>query len=127
MTLAARFLLLAGLAAALLASSVAAAGGGVAGKYATTIKSPAQIKGTWSLNLKPGGAYVVSLDGRRLAGGTWSATSTTITLREPAGCGGTGTYGWKKTKTVLRFTKKREDARCQTRAAVLAHPFAEAR
>jgi len=71
--------------------------------------------------------YVVSLNGETLATGTWSATATTITFREPDGCGGTGTYGWKRAKAVVRFTPKREDARCQVRRAVLAHPFVEGR
>jgi hypothetical protein len=108
-------------------ASAGSAAGGMAGKYTATIKSPAQIKGTWRLNLKPGGAYVVSLNGESLAAGTWSATPTTITFREPDGCRGTGTYGWKKTKAVVRFTPRREDPRCQVRRAVLAHPFVEAR
>ena len=115
---------------ATIAVAVASAGlaaGGMAGKYTATINSPAQIKGTWSLNLKPGGGYVVSLNGRSLADGTWSATPTTITFREPNGCGGTGTYVWKKAKAVVRFTPKREDPRCQVRRAVLAHPFVQAR
>ncbi len=108
-------------------ASASLAAGGMTGKYTATIKSPAQIKGTWGLNLRPGGEYVVSLNGKSLAGGTWSATATTITFREPDGCGGTGTYAWKKTKAVVRFTPKREDSRCQIRRAVLAHPFVQAR
>ena len=107
--------------------SVALAAGGTTGKYAATIKSPAQIKGRWVLNLKPGGVYVVSLNGKNLASGRWSATTTTITFREPDGCGGTGTYAWKRTNAVLRFTFKREDPRCQIRRAVLTHPFAQVR
>ena len=107
--------------------SVALAAGGTTGKYAATIKSPAQIKGRWVLNLKPGGVYVVSLNGKNLASGRWSATATTITFREPDGCGGTGTYAWKRTNAVLRFTAKRGDPRCQIRRAVLTHPFIQVR
>jgi hypothetical protein len=40
------FFLAAVVVAAVVASSVALAAGGLAGKYATTIKSPAQLKGT---------------------------------------------------------------------------------
>jgi len=107
--------------------SVAVAAGGLTGTYQAKIKSPAQIKGTWGLTLKPNGVYVVSMNGKSLASGRWSATATTITLREPDGCGGTGTYAWKKTNAVLRFTFKREDPRCQIRRAVLTHPFAQVR
>ena len=45
--------------ATLALSSVALAGGALPGKYATTIKSPAQFKGTWILNLAKGGTYTV--------------------------------------------------------------------
>ena len=45
--------------AALALSSVAIAGGTLAGKYTTTIKSPAEFKGTWVLNLAKGGTYTV--------------------------------------------------------------------
>ena len=46
--------------AALASSAVALAGGTLPGKYATTIKSPAQFKGTWVLNLAKGGTYTVT-------------------------------------------------------------------
>ena len=107
--------------------SAAVAAGGLTGTYQAKIKSPAQIKGTWGLTLKPNGVYVVSMNGKSVASGRWSATATTITFREPEGCGGTGTYAWKRTNAVLRFTFKREDPRCQTRRAVLTHPFAQVR
>ena len=68
-------------------TSVALAAGSVAGTYATTVKSPPQIKGKWSLTFADGGSYKVALNGRLLARGTYSATATTITLREPTGNG----------------------------------------
>jgi hypothetical protein len=50
-------------------------------------------------------------------------------LRESAdrGCGGSGTYAWKKSGKTLRFIRKRESPSCQGRAAVLAHPFTQVR
>ena len=120
-----RIALASAVAAVLAASSVALGAGGPLGTYKSTIKSPAQIKGTWSVSFKKNGVYAVSLNGRSLARGTWSATATTITLREPNGCGGTGTYSWKKSGRVLRFTRKSEAAGCEIRAAVLRHPFAQ--
>ena len=120
-------LFVAALVAALALSAVALAAGGVAGTYATTIKSPAQVKGKWVLKLAKGGTYTVALNGKRLARGTYSATATTITLRESAanGCGGSGTYAWKKSGKTLTFVRKREAASCQGRAAVLAHRFTQ--
>jgi hypothetical protein len=108
-------------------SSVALAAGGVVGTYTTTIKSPPQLKGTWSLMLMKGGVYKVALNGEALARGTYSATATTITLREPNGCGGNGTYAWKKSGKTMAFIRKRESPSCPERAAVLAHPFTQVR
>ena len=116
--------------AALAVSAVAlAAGGGVAGTYATTVKSPAEMKGRWVLTLAKSGTYAVALNGQAVARGRYSATATTITLREPVdnGCGGSGTYAWKKTGKSIRFARKREAASCEARAAVLAHRFTQVR
>jgi hypothetical protein len=112
---------------ALAASSVALAAGGVVGTYTTTVKSPPQLKGSWSLTLTKGGIYKVALNGKALARGTYTATATTITLREPTGCGGTGTYAWKKSGKTMRFIRKRESPSCPERAAVLAHRFTQVR
>ena len=112
---------------ALAVSSVALAAGGVVGTYTTTVNSPPQLKGNWSLTLTKGGTYKVALNGKALARGTYTATATTITLREPAGCGGTGTYAWKKSGKTMRFIRKRESSSCPERAAVLAHRFTQVR
>jgi hypothetical protein len=108
-------------------SSVALAAGGVVGTYATTVKSPPQLKGKWVLTLAKGGTYTVALNGEALARGTYSATATTITMREPDGCGGTGTYAWKKSGKTMRFIRKRESSSCPERAAVLTHRFTQVR
>jgi hypothetical protein len=117
------------LVAALGLCSVSLAAGGVAGTYATTIKSPSQLKGKWVLTLKKGGTYTVALNGRALARGRYSVTATTITLREPlsSGCGGSGTYAWKRSGKTMTFKRKREAPSCQARAAVLAHRFTRVR
>jgi hypothetical protein len=112
---------------ALAVSSAALASGGLVGRYKTTIKTPSELKGTWVLSLAKGGTYTVALNGKALARGRYSATATTITLREPAGCGGTGTYGWKKSGKTLTFAHKREAPACQARAAILAHRFTQVR
>jgi hypothetical protein len=106
---------------------VALAAGGVVGTYTTTVKSPPQLKGTWSVTFTKGGIYKVAVNGKALAHGTYSATATTVTLREPAGCGGTGTYAWKKLGKTISFTRKRESPSCPERAAVLAHRFTQVR
>ena len=45
---------------ALVASSVALAAGGVVGTYTTTVNSPPQLKGKWSLTLSKRGNYTVA-------------------------------------------------------------------
>jgi hypothetical protein len=114
---------------ALSASSVALAAGGVVGTYTTTIKSPSELKGKWRLTLTNSGTYTATLNGEDRARGKYSATATTITLREPAasGCGGTGTYAWKRSGKTIRFTRRREAPACQARTMVFAHPFTQVR
>jgi hypothetical protein len=113
--------------AALALSSVALASGGLSGTYKTTIKSPADLKGTWALALAKGGTYTVTMSGHPVARGTYSSTATTITfLRERgSGCNGVGTYGWKRSGKTVTFVRKREASSCQGRAAVLAHRFTQ--
>ncbi len=108
-------------------TSVALAAGGVTGTFTTTIKSPTEVKGKWAVTFGKTGGYVVALNGKAMARGRYSATATTITLREPAGCGGTGTYTWKRSGKLLMFTRKHEAASCQARAAVLTHRFTQVR
>jgi hypothetical protein len=114
---------------ALVLSSVAVAAGGVAGTYTTTIKSPSELKGKWVLTLAKSGTYAVAWNGETMARGKYSATATTITLRESAavGCGGSGTYAWKRSGKTMTFVRKREAPSCQARAAVLAHRFTQVR
>lgn len=108
-------------------SSTARAAGGVVGTYTTTVKSPPQLKGTWSVTFTKSGIYKVALNGKALARGTYAATPTTLTLREPDGCGGTGKYAWKKSGKTMTFIRKREAPSCPERAAVLAHRFTQVR
>jgi hypothetical protein len=112
---------------ALTVSAGALAGGGVVGTYRTTITSPAELKGKWILTFTKAGTYKVALNGRALARGRYTATATTITMREPVatGCGGSGTYAWKKSGKTLTFVRKREAPACQARAAVLMHRFTQ--
>jgi hypothetical protein len=113
--------------AALALSSVALAADGLSGTYKTTIKSPAELKGTWALALGKGGKYTVTMSGQPVARGTYSSTSTTITfLRERgSGCNGVGRYAWKRSGKTVTFVRKREAPSCQGRAAVLAHRFTQ--
>lgn len=110
--------------------SVALATTGVAGTYATTIKSPSELEGKWVLTLAKGGSYAVAWNGQSLARGKYSVTARTITFgRESgnSGCAGSGTYAWKKAGKTMTFIRKRESASCQGRAAVLAHRFTQVR
>jgi hypothetical protein len=115
--------------AALAASSIALGAGSLQGTYTTTIKSPAQLKGTWALVFAKGGTYTVKVDNQPIARGNYSTTATTITfVRERgSGCSGAGTYAWKRSGKVVTFTRKRESSSCQARATVLAHRFTQVR
>jgi hypothetical protein len=120
---------LAGVAALVLGGSVAVAAGGLPGTYTTTISSPAQLKGKWSLSFAKGGAYSVRLNGEVLARGRFTATAKTITFdrEQGSGCTGAGTYAWKKSGKTMTFARKRETSSCQARAAVLGHRFTQVR
>ena len=124
-----RALLLSLATASLVVSSVALAGGGLSGKYVTTVKSPAELKGKWAITFAKGGTYTVALNGEALARGRYASTANTVTLDREQGspCKGAGTYAWKKSGKTLTFTRKRESASCQVRAIVLSHRFTQAR
>jgi hypothetical protein len=114
--------------AALALSSVALAGGTLAGKYATTIKSPAEFKGTWVLNLAKGGTYTVADNGQLLVRGKYSATGSKITFGHETGsgaCAKFGTYSWEKTGKTLKFTRVSDPVACSGRSGVLAHVFTQ--
>jgi hypothetical protein len=120
----------ASLVATLAVSSVALAGGTLAGKYATTIKSPAQFKGTWVLNLAKGGTYTVIDNGQLLVRGRYATTGSRITFGHETGsgaCAKSGTYTWKKSGKTLTFTRVSESPLCDGRSGVLAHTFTQQR
>jgi hypothetical protein len=115
--------------ASLALTSVALSAGGPPGTYATTIKSPAQLKGKWVLTFTNGGTYTVAVNGQRIASGRYSATARTITLdrERGSGCTGAGTYAWTKSGKTMTFTRKKESPSCQARAVVLSHRFTQVR
>ncbi len=119
----------AGVVALVFGASVAVAAGGLPGTYTTTISSPAQLKGKWSLILVKGGAYSVKLNGEVLARGKYTSTAKTITFdrEQGSGCTGAGTYAWKKSGKTMTFARKRETSSCQARALVLGHRFTQVR
>jgi hypothetical protein len=122
--------LAASVVAALALTSVALAGGTLAGKYTTTIKSPAEFKGTWVLNLAKGGTYMVVDNGQVLVRGKYSTTGSKITFGHETGsgaCAKSGTYTWKKTATTLKFTRVSDSPLCSGRSGVLAHTFTQQR
>jgi hypothetical protein len=110
----------------------AKAGGTLAGKYRTTIKSPAEFKGTWVLTLAKGGTYTVVHNGQNqiLVHGRYSATGSKITFAHETGdgaCAKSGTYTWKKTARTLKFTRVSDSPLCSGRSGVLAHTFTQQR
>jgi hypothetical protein len=129
MKLAQRVTLVAAVVGALVASSSAVAAGGVVGTYKTTIRDSGHLNGKWTLGLAPGGTYTVSMNGKALSQGRYSATGTTITFSHEAdsGCTGRGVYGWKQSGKIMTFARKREAASCNARAAVLGYRFTQVR
>ena len=98
------------------------------GKYATTIKSPSQLKGTWILSLTKGGTYTVVDNGQLLVRGRYATTGARITFGHETGsgaCAKAGTYTWKKSGKTLRFTRVSESPACSGRSAILAHTFTQ--
>ena len=108
----------------------ASVGGTLAGKYGTTIKSPAEFKGTWVLTLTKGGTYTVVHNGQTLIRGRYSATRSKITFGHETGdgaCAKSGTYTWKKTASTLKFTRVSDSSLCSGRSGILAHTFTRRR
>ena len=124
-----RFTLAAALLGALVVSSVALGAGGVAGTYKTTITNSGHLNGKWVVVLAKGGTYTVSMNGKPLARGRYSATPTTITFDRETGsdCSGAGVYAWKRSGKTVTFVRKREIASCRARAAVLTRQFTQVR
>ena len=121
--------LAASLVAMLALSSVALASATLAGKYTTSIKSPAQFKGTWVLTFAKGGTYTVD-NGQLLIRGRYSTNGSRITFGHETGdgaCAKSGTYTWKKTGRTLKFTRVSESPVCRGRSGVLSHTFTQQR
>ena len=129
MKLVRRVILVAVVVGALAASSAALAAGGVTGTYKTTIRDSGHLNGKWLLALAASGTYTVSMNGEALAKGKYSATATTITFSHEvdSGCSGRGVYAWKQSGKTMAFTRKRESASCNARAAVLGYRFTRMR
>jgi hypothetical protein len=109
-------------------SSLALASGTLTGRYTTTIKSPAQLNGTWVLNLRNSGTYTVANNGQILIRGKYATNGSKITFGHETGsaaCAKPSTYTWKKTGKTLKFTRVHESAACRGRAGVLAHTFTQ--
>jgi len=122
--------LAASLVATLALSTAALAGSTLAGRYTTTIKSPAQFKGTWVLTLTNRGTYAVVDNGQLLVRGKYSTTGSKITFGHETGtgaCAKSGTYTWNKTGKTLRFTRVSDSPLCSGRSGILAHTFTQLR
>jgi hypothetical protein len=120
--------------AASIVAALAVASGGYAGssspagKYRTAIKSPAEFKGTWILNLAKSGTYTVSGNGHVIVRGKYSTAGSKITFGRETGsgaCAKSGTYTWAKIGTTLRFTRRHDSPLCRGRIGVLAHTFSQ--
>ena len=110
--------------AALVLPSVVLAGRNLPlGKYTTTVKTPARLKGTWVLNFMKGGKYTITDNGAVVVHGHFTSTSRIYLSNEtgPAACPQFGVYAWKRVGKTLKFTKVSDP--CAGRAAVLSLPF----
>ena len=93
------------------------------GKYRTSVKTPARLKGTWVLDFLKGGKYTITDNGAVVVRGHFNTTSRVYLSGEtgPAACPQFGVYSWKRVGKTLTFTKISDS--CAGRAAVLALPF----
>jgi hypothetical protein len=93
------------------------------GKYTTTVKTPAALKGIWVLNFLKGGKYRITDNGAVVVRGHFTSTSRIYLSNEtgPLACPQFGVYAWKRTGKTLKFTKVSDP--CVGRATVLGHPF----
>jgi hypothetical protein len=93
------------------------------GKYRTTVKTPARLKGIWVLNFVKGGKYAITDNGAVVVRGHFTSTSRIYFSNEtgPAACPQFGVYAWKRAGKTLKFTKVSDP--CVGRAAVLGHIF----
>ena len=93
------------------------------GKYRTTVKTPARLKGVWVLDFLKGGKYTIADNGAVVVRGHFTSTSRIYLSGEtgPAACSQFGVYSWKRVGKILRFTRISDS--CAGRAAVLGLPF----
>ena len=93
------------------------------GKYTTTVKTPARLKGVWVLDFLKGGKYTIRDNGAVVVRGHFTSTSRIYFSGEtgPAACSQFGAYAWKRSGKTLKFTKLSDS--CAGRAAVLSHAF----
>jgi hypothetical protein len=93
------------------------------GKYTTTVKTPARLKGIWVLDFMKGGRYTITDNGAVVVRGHFTSTSRIYLSNEtgPAACSQFGVYSWKRTGKTLKFTKVSDP--CVGRPTVLARPF----
>src|SRR5579864_3036319 len=93
------------------------------GKYRTTVKTPARLKGVWVLDFLKGGKYTITANGAVVVRGHFTSTSRIYLSNEtgPAACSQFGVYAWKLAGKTLTFTKVSDS--CAGRSAVLALRF----
>jgi hypothetical protein len=122
-----RLALVLAMAAGLALPSLAPAASTLPGKYTTKIATPAQFKGTWTLSFTKTGAYTVALNGAVMISGKYTVNGAKVALGHETGtaaCKPAATYSYKRTGTMLKFTKVKDSATvCAGRVMVLAHVF----
>ena len=108
----------------------AQASGTLVGTFTTTIKTPAELKGTWVLTFAKGGTYTVAGNGHLVVRGKYSTTGSKIAFGHETGdgaCAKSGTYTWKKAGKTLKFTRVSDSPLCSGRIRVLAQTLTQKR
>ena len=98
------------------------------GTYQATIKDPASLKGVWRIEFHAG-TDTDSLNGTRLASGTYTISGTTISFAQPAvpagspeTCQSPGKYTFGLRGRTLKFTKISDPCN-SVRSELLSHRF----
>jgi hypothetical protein len=93
------------------------------GKYSAKVKTPARLKGSWTIAFLKGGKYTITDNGLVVVRGHFTQTSQIFMSNEtgPAACTQFAVYTWKRSGKTLTLKKVVDD--CAGRAAVLARPF----
>ena len=94
------------LTAPVLPALAQAADGPPPGKYTATVKAPAPLKGTWTLNFAKNGTYTIAQNGKTVVHGHDLSIAPQIQFYKetgPKACKSLGFYNFKRSGKTLTF------------------------